>query len=409
MISCQLLPNTSAAIANDEESCLRVTLEDENKCCDCTTTQRKVHHNDDKKKNPARAKTSEPCSEFLQVGEELGKGAFCEVLQVETNHKAFALKRLRPWRTDKNEKPGISFDDYISGAQDLAAEADLLSKLNHENIIRIHDKGYRNTGDHDGFYMLLDRLDMTLMDRIKLWKVQAARKKSISTAAAAAVSDDKCDSATHRHGPFHRRRSASPCVQKSRGSSPFRRRRSSPFRRRSLSVSPEDELELLKERMTLGLQLARAVRYLHSQNVVHRDIKPENIGFDEDGILKLFDFGSAAQLSDGDGYLLGESGTLSFMAPEMALNKSYDGRAVDVYAFGLVLWEMCALERAFDGYSERRIMTKVVQKGERPRIPSRLWPKPLQNLLRRCWAAEAEDRPTMAEVVGKLEEIVNQP
>jgi serine/threonine protein kinase len=88
----------------------------------------------------------------------------------------------------------------------------------------------------------------------------------------------------------------------------------------------------------ISISLAHGMAYIHSQGVVHRDVKPENIIFDEEGCAKIVDFGIACEEAYCDP-LANDTGTFRWMAPEMMKHKTY-GRKVDVYSFGLILWEM---------------------------------------------------------------------
>ena len=76
------------------------------------------------------------------------------------------------------------------------------------------------------------------------------------------------------------------------------------------------------------------------------------------------------------------------MAPEIAKDCPYD-KSVDVYSFGILLWEMCAAEKPFYGYSSGKHMQLVVIGGERPKMDSQHtsnWPMNLQWLMKRCWS-----------------------
>lgn len=92
--------------------------------------------------------------------------------------------------------------------------------------------------------------------------------------------------------------------------------------------------------IAFALDIARGMEYIHSQGVIHRDLKPENVLIDKDFNLKIADFGIACEEAYCDS-LADDPGTYRWMAPEMIKRKSY-GRKVDVYSFGLVLWELVA-------------------------------------------------------------------
>lgn len=102
----------------------------------------------------------------------------------------------------------------------------------------------------------------------------------------------------------------------------------------------EDKSIPLQKLITTALEVARGMEYVHSQGVIHRDLKPENILIDQDFHLKIADFGIACDEAYCD-TLADDPGTYRWMAPEMIKRKSY-GRKVDVYSFGLILWEMVA-------------------------------------------------------------------
>lgn len=94
----------------------------------------------------------------------------------------------------------------------------------------------------------------------------------------------------------------------------------------------------LQKLVTFALEIARGMEYIHSQGIVHRDLKPENVLISEEFHLKIADFGIACEEAYRDVFT-DDPGTYRWMAPEMIKRKHY-GRKVDVYSFGLILWEM---------------------------------------------------------------------
>ena len=93
---------------------------------------------------------------------------------------------------------------------------------------------------------------------------------------------------------------------------------------------------------------------------------------------------------------------------EVALRKRYN-LAVDVFSFAILLWEICALEKPFDGYSEMQHMNFVVQRGYRPKIESlKGWPEGLRALITKCWDQDMNRRPIFRDVVCELVQIRNE-
>ncbi|KAI3991971.1 hypothetical protein MKX01_012916 [Papaver californicum] len=150
-----------------------------------------------------------------------------------------------------------------------------------------------------------------------------------------------------------------------------------------------------------ALDIARGMEYVHSQGVIHRDLKPENILFDQDFNLKIADFGIACEEAYCDS-LAEDPGTYRWMAPEMIKHKAY-GRKVDVYSFGLILWEMVAGSIPYENMTPIQAAFAVVNKNLRPRIPEDC-PPALGAIIEQCWAVNADRRPEFWQIVKVLEQ-----
>jgi serine/threonine-protein kinase len=116
----------------------------------------------------------------------------------------------------------------------------------------------------------------------------------------------------------------------------------------------------------IGLQVARALEYAHSQGIFHRDVKPSNLLLDVQGTAWVADFG-LAKAAEGDNLThTGDIvGTIRYMAPERFRGKC-DARS-DVYALGLTLYEMLALRPAFERTDRQELMRQVMEQ-EPPRL-----------------------------------------
>jgi serine/threonine protein kinase len=133
----------------------------------------------------------------------------------------------------------------------------------------------------------------------------------------------------------------------------------------------------------IGIQVADALDYAHSQGVLHRDIKPSNLLLDNQGTVWVTDFGLAkATAADGDdlthtGDIIG---TLRYMAPERFRGQSDAGG--DIYALGLTLYEMLVLRPAFDESDRQRLIHQVThEEPPRPRKLNRAIPRDLETIV----------------------------
>lgn len=97
----------------------------------------------------------------------------------------------------------------------------------------------------------------------------------------------------------------------------------------------------------------------------------------------------------------GETGSLRYMAPEVADALPYNFTA-DVYSFGIILWELNAFKKPFEGLNRELFYERIVHGGERPPI-SRKWPQELSSLMKECWDAEMRNRPKFRDIVKRLD------
>lgn len=157
----------------------------------------------------------------------------------------------------------------------------------------------------------------------------------------------------------------------------------------------------LEKIIKMGLDISRGMEYVHSQGVIHRDLKPENILLNHDFQMKIADFGISCEERYCD-VVLDDPGTYRWMAPEMIKMKPYD-RKVDVYAFGLILWEMVAGALPYKDMTPVQAAFSVVHKKLRPPIPSDC-PMSMKTLMEQCWSSNPHKRPEFWQVVKILEE-----
>jgi len=150
----------------------------------------------------------------------------------------------------------------------------------------------------------------------------------------------------------------------------------------------------------VALQLARALEYAHFRGVVHRDIKPSNVIISKLGEVKLMDFGIARAEALGDLTRPGVAlGTPSYMSPEQIMGERVDWRS-DVFAFGIVLYQMLVGRKPFNESEQRTVMQAILKDSYLP--PRTLFPdipRPLARLVARCLRKSPEQRFKSTEVL----------
>jgi len=157
----------------------------------------------------------------------------------------------------------------------------------------------------------------------------------------------------------------------------------------------------IEEALGIAKQIAAALEAAHEKGIVHRDLKPGNIKIKPDGTVKVLDFGlakvveaAAAASSEASptismaatqaGIILG---TAAYMSPEQARGRPVDKRA-DIWAFGVVLYEMVTGKRLFQGEDLTETLAAVVKTD--PDLTD--VPKPIRGVLQRCLQKDLNKR-----------------
>lgn len=175
-------------------------------------------------------------------------------------------------------------------------------------------------------------------------------------------------------------------------------------------LAHQPALQILDIVRILG-DVARALQYAHERGIVHRDIKPDNVLL-SGGTAVVTDFGiakalSASRTSGGGATLtqLGTSmGTPAYMAPEQAVGDPGTDARADIYAFGCMAYELLAGHAPFHDRSPQRVLAAQISETPKPIASIRPdAPAALCDLVMRCIAKDADDRPqSAAEVILAL-------
>ena len=307
----------------------------------------------------------------------------------DTKKSSYALKHLRPELLDKYDS-----SEYAQFASDLVQEAEFLSTLQHPNIIKLRgialDDYLGFEQGPKGYFLIIDRLDETLDQRIAKWK-RGNNKGGIFT-----------------------------------------------IKRKNTDDSDSSRNDLLSEQLNALLQLAAAFVYLHEKDIIYRDLKPANVGFDVRGDVKLFDFGLAKIMPpNGDSYEdsfeMSGAGSPRYMAPEVLESKPVYNLKADVYTFSIVMWEVLALKKPYafargmgslvdhvgksilahlssvlstlilplPDISIVVLLRAIVVEGGRPEINPE-WPYSIKDTLSMCFDALPQERPPMSFIFESI-------
>nr|CAD1825405.1 unnamed protein product [Ananas comosus var. bracteatus] len=146
----------------------------------------------------------------------------------------------------------------------------------------------------------------------------------------------------------------------------------------------------LKVAVRQALDVAHGMAYVHGLGLIHRDLKSDNLLINADRSIKIADFGVARIEVQTEG-MTPETGTYRWMAPEMIQHRPYNQK-VDVYSFGIVLWELITGMLPFQNMTAVQAAFAVVNRGARPPIPNDCLPA-LSEIMTRCWDANPDARP----------------
>jgi serine/threonine protein kinase len=156
-----------------------------------------------------------------------------------------------------------------------------------------------------------------------------------------------------------------------------------------------------KDQIKIASEIAVALKYLHSRNVIHCDLKSSNVLIDDNWKIKIGDFGLSRFFSlDNDEDNRGRIGTPHWMAPEVLKGEKYR-QCADIFSFGMILWEILSLEIPYYGVDPYQVISLVADQRQIVKVPEK-GNKLIRKITERCLSYDPSKRPQLDELVEIL-------
>nr|XP_033944127.1 mitogen-activated protein kinase kinase kinase 12 [Pseudochaenichthys georgianus] len=149
-----------------------------------------------------------------------------------------------------------------------------------------------------------------------------------------------------------------------------------------------------------SMGIAGGMNYLHLHKIIHRDLKSPNMLITHDDLVKISDFGTSRELRDKS-TKMSFAGTVAWMAPEVIRNEPVSEK-VDIWSFGVVLWEMLTGEVPYRDVDSSAIIWGVGNNSLQLPIPESC-PDGFKILLRQCWNCKPRNRPSFRQILLHLD------
>ncbi|XP_073150820.1 serine/threonine-protein kinase EDR1-like isoform X2 [Henckelia pumila] len=151
-----------------------------------------------------------------------------------------------------------------------------------------------------------------------------------------------------------------------------------------------------RRRIKMLRDICRGMMCIHRMKIIHRDLKSANCLVNKHWTVKICDFGLSKIMIDAPMKDSSSAGTPEWMAPELIRNEPFTEKC-DIFSLGVIMWELCTLNRPWDRIPPERVVYAVAHEGSRLEIPE----GPLGRLIADCWA-ESHLRPSCEEILARL-------
>ncbi|KAG5140185.1 hypothetical protein JHK84_033953 [Glycine max] len=166
-----------------------------------------------------------------------------------------------------------------------------------------------------------------------------------------------------------------------------------------IHVSGQKKKLSWRRRLKMLRDICRGLMHIHRMKIIHRDVKSANCLVDKHWIVKICDFGLSRIITESPMRDSSSAGTPEWMAPELIRNEPFSEKC-DIFSLGVIMWELCTLNRPWEGVPPERVVYTVANEGARLDIPE----GPLGRLISECWA-EPHERPSCEEILSRLVDI----
>lgn len=162
----------------------------------------------------------------------------------------------------------------------------------------------------------------------------------------------------------------------------------------------------LEEKLRILIEVCKGLHYAHENNIIHRDIKPANVRIQDDGSVKIMDFG-IAKSTHMESHLTQTGmtlGTAAYLAPEQIKGEKLD-RRTDIFSFGVLMYEFFTLRKPFHGEIITNIIYNILN-SDPPKISSLVpgFPEEIEKIVFKCLEKDKEKRyQTVQEIQFELE------